>query len=117
MMPTRGASRPRAVMAKASQLDRLQRRRMGTLASFQLSARAANRYDKALGLFFSWLAAEGRELPERTEDFDLHVCAWIEHCWQEGEGRGRAADVICGLPWVGPNLKKRLNESWGLLKA
>ena len=118
MTKARGAGRPRAVLAKASRLATAQsRQQLGPLASLRVGPRTAARYRKALLIFFNWMRSEGLPLPTEVDDFDMVVCQFIETCWQEGEGRSRAADVICSLQWTSPLLKRHLNGSWSLLKA
>ena len=118
MTKSRGAGRPRAVLAKASRLATAQaRQQLGPLASLRVGPRTAARYRKALLIFFNWMRSEGLPLPTEVDDFDMVVCQFIETCWQEGEGRSRAADVICSLQWTSPLLKRHLNGSWSLLKA
>ena len=60
---------------------------------------------------------EGFVLPEEPGELDMVICSFIEECWQEGEGRGLAADVVCGVQWTSPLMKRQLNGSWALLKA
>ena len=114
----KGARRPRAVAAKASRAaNAASRRKLGTLASRRVQARTLTRYNAALAHFFGWMSEENEQLPVRTEDLDVLTCRWVEHCWQDGHGRGRAADVICSLCLRSPALRGHFNGSWSLLKA
>ena len=118
MTKARGAGRPRAVLAKANRRETAQARRaLGTLASLKVGPRIAKRYQLALQVLFSWMRAESLVLPQSADDFDMVICQFIEACWQEGDGRSRAADVVCALQWTSPLLKRQLNGSWALLKA
>ena len=118
MTKARGAGRPRAVLAKASRKANAEARKaLGSLASLRVSPRTATHYTKALEVFFNWMRAEDIALPQEPDEFDMVICLFIEDCWQEGEGRGRAADVVCGIQWKSPLLKRQLNGSWALLKA
>ena len=114
----RGARRPRAVAAKASRaVNAANRKGMGTLASRRVQARTLTRYNAALNHFFEWMSEEGEQLPGRTEDLDVLTCRWVEYCWQDGHGQGRAADVVCSLCLRSPSLRGHFNGSWALLKA
>ena len=117
MTRARGAGRPRAVLAKVKRENAVARKALGSLASLRVSPRTAARYTKALEVFFGWMRVEGVALPREADEFDMVICLFIEDCWQEGEGRGRAADVVCGIQWKSPLMKKQLNGSWALLKA
>ena len=118
MTRARGAGRPRAVLAKANRLETAQSRQaLGTLASLKVGPRTASRYQKALEVFFMWMKTEAISLPRESDDFDMIVSQFIETCWQEGEERSRVADVVCGLQWTSPLLKRQMNGSWALLKA
>ena len=118
MTKARGAGRPRAVLAKAGRLETARARQaLGTLSSLKVGPRTQIRYQRALHVFFTWMQNEGLALPEEPSELDMIICSFIEECWQEGEGRGLAADVVCGVQWTSPLMKRQLNGSWALLKA
>ena len=109
MTKKRGPGRPRAILAKASSVENAaQRKRLGSLRELQLATRTVNRYKDALKVFFAWMQMETLLLPTGSEAFDEVVCMYIEACWQEGEGRGRAAAAGCALQWKSPHLKGKL---------
>ena len=119
MMPRRGAGRPRAALAKVAKTDNaIRRKALGSLTDLKVSARTANRYNNALKEFFMWVKGEPDfELPADTADFDALVQAWVEYCWQSGDGKCKAADTLGALQWQVPALKRQLNGSWTLIKA
>jgi len=118
MTRARGAGRPRAILAKANRVEVIRsRRQLGSLAALRVGPRTARRYWTSLQCFFKWMQSEGLLLPGDEDEMDAVVSQYIELTWQEGEGRSFAADTVCGLQWVSPLLKRRLNGSWALLKA
>ncbi len=75
------------------------------------------RYNNACRTFFSHLQHNHLELPVEVEDFDFHVCVFIEDAWEEGQTRNLAADVLSGLQFHVPGLRHHLPAAWALLTA
>ncbi len=48
---------------------------------------------------------------------DSLLCLFIEHLWEEGEGRAKAADTLASLQDARPWLKRQLPAAWRLVKA
>ncbi|CAE8660827.1 unnamed protein product, partial [Polarella glacialis] len=50
-------------------------------------------------------------------EFDELLCLFVEHLWEEGEGRAKAADTLASLQDARPWLKRQLPAAWRLVKA
>ena len=118
MTPARGAGRPRAALAKVIKSENaIRRRELGTLSDLRVAPTTLKRYQAALNGFFSWLVAEGRSLPRQADALDIIAAAYIEHLWQEGDGRNRACDTLSGIQHAVPAFKGQLRLSWELTKS
>ena len=98
--------------------DRARRRemraRLGPLRNNQLKPGTLKRYGDAVNNFFSWMDRMSLPVPPRTGDFDVLLCEYLEHLWQEGDALALAGDTLSGLTHEVKNLKGSLRESWAL---
>jgi integrase len=118
MMPARGVGRPRAIVASAARMQSAQnRRRLGSLQSLRIAPRTAARYESALRRFFEHLNLEGEAVGRTPAANDLQAARYIEHLWEQGDGKSWATDLLSALVWTSPNLKRQLLTSWGLIRA
>ena len=93
------------------------KKNIGHLSTHVVSACTLNRYKIACQKFFAFVAEFNAAWPSSPEEFDLLICRYIEHVWQEGEPRGWAGDAISGLGHFVPHVRKKLSCSWRLLTA
>lgn len=113
-----GPSRPRALVAKATKVERARHRQAaGSLQQLRVAPRTAKRYTAALGAFFRWAHLEGRCLPHNVDELDQFASQYVEFCWQEGEGRSKASDTLSALGWKSPKVRAHLPGSWALVSA
>jgi hypothetical protein len=75
------------------------------------------RYNKALERFFRWLRTEQRLLPDTPECADEYLGEFIESCWEGGDSKGCATDVLSSAQWRCPQLRGQLRTGWSLVKA
>ena len=109
---------PRNHLEGRSQQERKEiRSKLGPLRALTVQAPTRARYNKALEKFFGFLDARGVELPSKLLHMDGIVADYIEHLWQEGEGRALASDTLAGLQDRQPQLRNRLSASWRLMKT
>ena len=113
MAPKRSlaVSRPTKAQRAAS------RQPVGKLSDRLLSAQARKRYDSACGTFFSWVRATQRSLPSEVHIFESLVMEYIDAAWEEGESKGHVGDLLSGLSYFVPGLKRQLNGSWRMFTA
>ena len=109
----------RRIVAAASRLDRARARRsLGPLRTLLVSQRTLRyRYRPACIRFFDWLARQNVSLAQTTMGIDEQVSSYIEHLWEEGDGRNMAGDVLSALTFFCPHLKGSLFGGWQLFKA
>ena len=93
------------------------RRRLGTLRQLTVQPSTRKRYDKALQGFFSFLTAEGLDLPKDKRQLDPIVCDYLETLWFEGKGRAQACDTLAALQDSQPGLRNNLPGAWRLLRT
>jgi len=93
------------------------KKNIGHLSTHVISASTQARYKVACQKCFAFVAEFDAPWPRTPEEFDLLICRYIEHVWQEGEPRGWAGDAISGLGHFVPHVRKRLSCSWRLLTA
>lgn len=109
---------PKTVVAAASKGQRKQfRQALGSLDTLVVSTTTQKRYDAAVKGFFKWVEFENRTLPEEISAFDLLLSDYVSHLWEEGEGRAMASDVVAGMQFFRPQLKRHLPCTWRLVGA
>ena len=82
------AGKKRAVMSTKSKSERkAARTTVGTLASQLLQPRTLERYERALAQFYRWMDNMKYEIASDTYSFDLQLCEYVEHLWQEGDSK------------------------------
>ena len=67
--------------------------------------------------FFEYLKRNKISLPSQHEQVDKLASQYIEELWEEGESRYLAQDTLSALQHYEPQLKRRMLESWRLVKA
>jgi integrase len=108
----------KTALASESRLKRAaDRRALGPLSSLLINARTLKRYTTALQIFFQWTLAERISLEVTEWELDEICGRFIDVCWQEGEAKGVAGDVLSALQHRIPSLKRNLNGSWRLFTA
>ena len=106
------------ILASASKLQRKQdRRQLGSLENLLVTPTTQKRYESALHTFFKWATDEKRSIPNETVHFDLLVSEYLNHLWEEGEGRALGSNTLAALQFKCPHLRKNLPSSWRLLSA
>ena len=60
---------------------------------------------------------EAHSSPQSWDDFDTHVCFWLEYVYAEGLPKGYASDGLAALQHFLPEVCGRLRHSWRLLKT
>eukprot|EP00971_Amphidinium_carterae_P339451 6477266-Amphidinium_carterae.1 len=96
---------------------RTERNRIGPLRVARLAPATVRRYEKALQLFFHWLAVvHPSRMPTVGKLSDL-VSACLEDLWDQGAPKGQAGDLLSALQWKLPQLRGRLYEGWDLFST
>jgi hypothetical protein len=90
---------------------------LGTLGQLIVSDKTRARYYSSVHLFFKWVETEGLSLPNEVHLVDELLSNYIEHLWEDGEGRSSASNVVAGLQHFKPLLRRKLICSWRLLAA
>ena len=67
--------------------------------------------------FLDFLTRNRLCLPSRHEEVDRLAAQYIEELWEEGDSLYLAQDVLSSLQHYEPQLKRKLLESWRLIKA
>ena len=93
------------------------RRQLGSLENLLVSPTTQKHYESALHSFFKWVSDEKRSIPNETVQFDLLVSEYLNHLWEEGEGRALGSNTLAALQFKCPHLRKNLPSSWRLLSA
>ena len=75
------------------------------------------RYETAMKHFLEFLRWNGYTLPSGYEEVDRLASLYVEELWEEGDSRYLAQDVLSSLQHFEPQLKRRLLQSWKLIKA
>ena len=109
MPPTARARDPRPVRAAARQA-------IGSLKRRQVAPRTFNRYTAAVAAFLTWLTSFGQHHATDDDELEAQLCAYIEHLWQEGEGRARAGDTLSGAQFF-LNRRRAWGASWRLFST
>ena len=93
------------------------RKAVGSLSASTILPYTRKRYARAVQAFFHHLKAHQLPLAASLLAFDAQVAQFIDVLWQEGESRACCGDLISGLQWFVPGLRRNLNASWRLHKA
>ena len=108
----------REVVAGNSRDTRKQRRQhLGKLKHLIIQPQTRHRYEAAMRKFLDFLAWNKISLPSRYEEVDRLAAQYIEELWHEGDSLYLAQDVLSSLQHYEPQLKRKLLESWRLIKA
>jgi hypothetical protein len=92
------------------------RKHIGSLHSKIVRANTLDRYTRAVCAFLGYLDQEGFSLAQDYEELDGQLCLWIEHLWQDGDGRSFANDTISGVQLYLLTQRKFFG-SWKLLST
>jgi hypothetical protein len=93
------------------------REKLGTLKSLTVQDKTKARYKASLDDFFSYLRAEGLQLPTKREFMDDLISDYLEYLWAQGEGRAVGSTFLAALQDHDPKLKHNLPSSWRLMKT
>ena len=93
------------------------RQHLGKLRNLVIRPQTRKRYETAMRRFLDFLKWNGYPLPSRHEEVDRLASMVVEELWEEGESRYFAQDVLSSLQHFEPQLKRKLLESWRLIKA
>ena len=85
---TAAAERNRRVAARSA---------FGSLRDIAVRPKTLSRYVLAVSFFYSWAHDNFPLVGQDWESLDRQLCAWIEHCWQEGENKALPADTVSGV--------------------
>ena len=102
------------------------REKLGTLKSLTVQDKTKARYKASLDDFFSYLRAEGLQLPTKREFMDDLISDYLEYLWAQGEGRAVGSTFLAALQDHDPKLKHNLpplflaldedlDHTWGAL--
>ncbi len=87
----------RQVLAPADKASRIaHRHEVGKLRDNRIAASTLQRYTKAVQSFENWRLTIQLPEAETYEQLDLQIGWFLERCWEDGESRALAADVISG---------------------
>ena len=93
------------------------RRRLGSLASRVVTPVTFQRYWRACSCFFNYLRLSEVQFPRNLYEYDMVLCQYVEHVWQEGEPKGLVGDLLSGLGHFLPPLKRHMSGAWRLHAA
>ena len=93
------------------------RRKKGPLRFLVVKPRTVTVYRTTCAWFFALLREQGIAVPATEEPFDDLLCDHAEEAWQEGDPRGNLGNLLSGLTFFVPRLKKKLPCSWRLFAA
>ena len=89
----------------------------GKLKNLVIQPATLRRYETAMKHFLEFLKWNSFTLPSGYEEVDRLASLCIEELWEEGDSRYLAQDILSGLQHFEPQLKRRLMQSWRLIKA
>ena len=95
----------------------VRRQELGKLQDLVVKPQTRRRYEHAMRLFFEFLRWNKIALPSHPEEVDRVASSYIEELWEEGDSRYLAQDTLSALQHFEPQLKRRLLQSWRLIKA
>ena len=93
------------------------RQQLGKRRNLVVQPRTLLRYETAMNHFLELLTWNGFTLPSCFEEVDRLASMYIEELWEEGDSRYLTQDVLSSLQHFEPHLKRRLLQSWRLIKA
>ena len=93
------------------------RQQLGRLKNLVIQPATLRRYETAMKHFLEFLRWNGYTLPSGYEEVDRLASLYVEELWEEGDSRYLAQDVLSSLQHFEPQLKRRLLQSWRLIKA
>ena len=85
---------------------------VGALKGNRVSAKTLVRYNRAILLFFEWLASKELGLPDDLVMLDALLSEYAEILWQEGESRSGLGDTLSGLTNYLKFLRGKLPDAW-----
>ena len=92
------AAGSRAARAKA-------RSTIGPLRDKVVSPKQVTVYERAMSVFFAWLAAMQFALPLEVFDLDMLLVEFVENEWSEGGTRSLIGNLLSGFHHVVPALR------------
>ena len=105
------------VEANSRGARKARRQQLGKLKHLVVQPQTLHRYEKAMKSFLEFLRWNRLQFPSCFEEADRLASVFIEELWEEGDSRHFAQDALCALQHFEPQLKRRLLQSWRLIKA
>ena len=93
------------------------RQHLGKLKDLVIKPETRRRYEIAMKKFLEFLRWNQFVLPSQYVDVDRLASMYVEELWEDGDSRYLAQDVLSSLQHHEPQLKRRLLQSWRLIKA
>jgi hypothetical protein len=82
-----------------------------------VTERTRLRYNRAVNMFYSFCKQLGYKFPTEPLEVDERVCECLEEMWHDGESQTTAGNLVAGLQYFAPRLRRTLNGSWQLLRS
>ena len=109
---------PKQTLALRSQQERkAARRNAGPLIDFRIAPATRKRYEVAVARYLSFLLAHARPWPQDCPEVDSTAAEFIQVLWEDGDPLSYATDMLSGLQFYAPPLKKNLPSSWQFITA
>ena len=96
---------------------KIRRQQLGKLKDLVVQPQTKRRYEDALKRFFEFLRWNRFKLPSKYDEVDRLAAMFVEQLWDEGDSKYLAQDTLSGLQHFEPQLKRRLLQSWRLIRA
>ena len=105
------------VEGRTRNIRKTRRQQLGKLRDLVIKPATKSRYKSAMRLFFEFLRWNRLPMPTDATQVDRVAAQYIQECWEEGESKYIAQDTLSALQHFEPQLKRRLLESWRLIRA
>ena len=93
------------------------RQHLGKLRDLVIRPQTCRRYEIAMKKFLEFLRWNQFGLPSQYVEVDRLASMYIEELWEDGDSRYLAQDALSSLQHHEPQLKRRMLQSWRLIKA
>ena len=96
---------------------RKKRQQIGPLRTKLVTKQTRLRYNVAVNRFVDFCKDMRIEVPTVFEELDTLVVDCLEHMWEMGASQTDASNVVAGLQFFRPRLKRNLPAAWRIMKA
>ena len=96
---------------------RKKRQQIGPLRTKLVTKQTRLRYNVAVNRFVDFCKDMRIEVPSDFEELDTLVVDCLEHMWEMGASQTDASNVVAGLQFFRPRLKRNLPAAWRIMKA